>query len=198
MADDKNSQTDSNANNQTEGDLKRLSDETQPGAASQAGGEAKSEGKSAMTSEELTEQLAKVRNEFLYLYAEFENYKKNAIKERSDMRKYGSERLVVDILNALDIFDTALALENTPENMAQFRKGIEMTAHELKSALQKNGVEEIPALGSEFNPSYHEALSSEETADLPPGYVSRVFKKPYKLHDRVVRPGQVVVAKAKN
>lgn len=198
MADDKNSQTDSNANNQTEADLKRLSDETQPGTASQAGGDKNSDSKAALTSEELTEQLAKVRNEFLYLYAEFENYKKNAIKERSDMRKYGSERLVVDILNALDIFDTALALENTPENMAQFRKGIEMTAHELKSALQKNGVEEIPALGSAFNPSYHEALSSEETADLPPGHVSRVFKKPYKLHDRVVRPGQVVVAKAKN
>lgn len=195
MADDKNSQTDSNANNSAaDSDLKRLSDDTQPGAASQTGGETKA----AQSTDELTEQLAKVRNEFLYLYAEFENYKKNAIKERSDMRKYGSERLVVDILNALDIFDTALALENTPENMAQFRKGIEMTANELKSALQKNGVEEIPALGSEFNPSYHEALSSEETADLPPGHVSRVFKKPYKLHDRVVRPGQVVVAKAKN
>lgn len=192
MTDDKNSQNNSNANNpSSEADLKRLSDETQPGDASQTG-------KAPATVEELTEQLAKVRNEFLYLYAEFENYKKNAIKERADMRKYGSERLVVDILNVLDIFDTALALENTPENMAQFRTGIEMTAQEFRSALQKNGIEEMPGLGAAFDPNFHEALSSEESADLPPGHISRVFKKPYKLHDRVVRPGQVIVAKAKN
>ena len=192
MADDKNSQDNSNANNpSSEADLKRLSDDTQPGDASQASS-------APATVEELTEQLAKVRNEFLYLYAEFENYKKNAIKERADMRKYGSERLVVDILGVLDIFDTALALENTPENMAQFRTGIEMTAQEFRSALQKNGIEEMPSLGAAFDPNFHEALSSEETADLPPGHVSRVFKKPYKLHDRVVRPGQVIVAKAKS
>ena len=73
-----------------------------------------------------------------------------------------------------------------------------MTAQELKSTLQRNGIEEVPALGAEFNPTFHEALSSEETADLPPGHISRVFKKPYKLHERIVRPGQVVVAKAKS
>ncbi len=143
-------------------------------------------------------QLAKVRSEFLYLYAEFENYKKNAIKERSDIRKYGSERLVVDLLNVLDIFETALALDATPENMGAFRKGIEMTANELKTTLQRHGIEEIPALGTPFNPAHHEALSSEETADLAPGHVARVFKKPYKMHERVVRPGQVVVAKGKS
>ena len=190
MAEDNKSQDNSNSSNE---DLKRLSDETQPGDASQAAAE-----KNAPTAEELSEQLAKVRSEFLYLYAEFENYKKNAIKERSDLRKYGAERLVTDLLNVLDIFETALALDNTPENMASFRKGIEMTSTELKAALQRNGIEELPALGAPFNPSHHEALSSEETADLAPGQVSRVFKKPYKLHERVVRPGQVVVAKAKS
>ena len=142
-------------------------------------------------------QLAKAKNDFLYLYAEFENYKKNAIKERSDLRKYGSERLVVDLLNVLDIFETALELDPKPENMAQFRKGIEMTATELRATLQRNGIEEVPALGAPFDPNFHEALSSEETADLAPGHVARVFKKPYRLHERVVRPGQVVVAKAK-
>jgi molecular chaperone GrpE len=139
----------------------------------------------------------KFKNEYLYLRAEFENFKKQVIKERSDLRKYGAERLVVDLLGVLDIFETALATELTAENMANFRKGIEMTSSELRNVLHRHGVSEIPAEGQPFDPSIHEALSSEETDQLPPGSVSRVFKKPYKLHDRIVRPGQVVVAKSK-
>ena len=168
---------------------KRLGDDTAPGFTPQA--------TDSVTAPSMADELAKSKNDFLYLYAEFENYKKQAIKERADLRRFGAERLVVDLLNVLDIFDTALAMELTPETAASFRKGIEMTASELKSMLQRHGVEEIQAMGVPFDPSVHEALSSEETADLPPGHVSRVFKKPYKLHDRLVRPGQVVVAKEK-
>ncbi len=193
MADDTNSQDGSPPKDP---DVKRLSDETEPGFDASHSAPAKPA--PALGADELAAQLAKSRSDFLYLYADFENYKKNAIKERVDLRKYGCERLVVDLLNVLDIFETALALEQTPENMMSFRKGIEMTAIELKATLNRNGIEELPALGQPFNPSHHEALSSEETADLAPGSVSRVFKKPYKLHERVVRPGQVIVSKAKS
>ena len=193
MADEKKPE----ANSSNDQDMRRLSDETQPGVDNNhSDGDAKSAAGSGES--DLTAQLAKVRNEFLYLYAEFENYKKNAIKERSDLRKYGTERLVVDLLGVLDIFETALSLEQTPENMAAFRKGIELTGQELRTTLVKHGVEEQAALGSAFNPSMHEALSSEETAEFPEGHISRVFKKPYKLHDRIVRPGQVVVARPKS
>ena len=145
----------------------------------------------------LKAEVAKLKSDYLYLYAEFENYKKQAIKERSELRKFGSERLAVDILNVLDIFETALNTELTPETMASFKKGIELTATELRSALNRHGIEELPAHGAPFNPAHHEALSSEESADMPAGHVSRVFKKPYKLHERVIRPGQVVVTKPK-
>lgn len=143
-------------------------------------------------------EAEKFKNEYLYLRAEFENFKKQAIKERSDLRRYGTEKLVFDLLSILDIFETALATEVTPENVANFRKGIELTANELKSVLQRHGVEEIPSEGKPFDPSHHEALSSEEAEHVPPGHVTRVFKKPYKLHDRIVRPGQVVVSKPKS
>ena len=142
-------------------------------------------------------EVEKFKNEYLYLRAEFENFKKQAIKERSDLRRYGTERLVFDLLNILDIFETALATEVTPENLVNFRKGIELTANELKSVLQRHGVEEIPSEGKPFDPAHHEALSNEEAEGVPPGHVTRVFKKPYKLHDRIVRPGQVVVSKPK-
>lgn len=179
-------------------DPKRFSDDTAPGVEKPqvADGDATPTPTSTDPAE-LQSALTKAKNDFLYLYAEFENYKKNAIKERSDLRKFGAERLIVDLLNVLDIFDTALTIstDSNPDNVASFRRGIEMTAAELKQTLQKHGVEEVAAMGVAFDPSVHEALSSEETADLPPGHISRVFKKPYKLHDRVVRHGQVVVTK---
>lgn len=146
----------------------------------------------------IKEELEKAKREQLYQLAEFENYKKNVIKERADLRKYGSERLLVDLLNVLDIFETALATELTAENINSFKKGMELTANELRAVLGRYGVEELPAQGKPFDPSVHEAISSEETDALPAGHVSRVFKKPFKLHERVIRPGQVVVAKGKS
>lgn len=199
MADEKKTNQSEGANhNLNPEEIRRLSDDTQPGAEQAAGEGVDADGTAEADSASLKADLEKVRKDFLYLYAEFENYKKNSIKERSDLRKYGAERLVVDILGVVDIFETALALENTPENAAAFRKGIELTAHELKQTLIRNGVEEQPALGTAFNPLIHEALSSEETGEFPEGHISRVFKKPYKLHDRLVRPGQVVVARPKS
>ena len=147
--------------------------------------------------EQVKQEAEKFKNDYLYLRAEFENYKKNVIKERSDLRKYGTERLIVDLLNVLDIFETALLSDVTPESLATFRKGIEMTAHELRSVLGRHGVEEVDSHGRPFDPLHHEALSSMETDEVPPGTVTQVFKKPYKLHDRVIRPGQVVVSKSK-
>lgn len=200
MADEKKTNQSEGANhNLNPEEIRRLSDDTQPGTEQAAGEGVDADGTAATADgASLKADLEKVRKDFLYLYAEFENYKKNSIKERSDLRKYGAERLVVDILGVVDIFETALALENTPENAAAFRKGIELTAHELKQTLIRNGVEEQPALGTAFNPLIHEALSSEETGEFPEGHISRVFKKPYKLHDRLVRPGQVVVARPKS
>jgi len=145
--------------------------------------------------EELKGQLEKAKTDYLYLRAEFDNYRRNVIKERSDLMKYGSERLIVDILGVLDNFERALEHKATPENLSNFTKGIEMTQAELKSVLQKFGVHEVPAMGQSFDPALHEALSSEETSAVKPGFICRVFKKPYKLHEKVIRPGQVVVAK---
>lgn len=142
-------------------------------------------------------EAEKYKKDYLYLLAEFDNFKKNVIKERSDLRKYGSERLIVELLSVLDIFETALSTDVTPENLANFKKGIEMTASEFRAVLQRHGVEEVPSQGKPFDPMMHEALSSEETNDIPSGHISRVFKKPYKLHDRVIRHGQVIVAKPK-
>ncbi len=147
----------------------------------------------------LTSEVSKWKNEYLYMRAEFENYKKNALKERSDLLKYGAERVSRDILDVVDNFERALDLKLTQDNTAQFKQGIEMTAKELKDSLAKHGISEVPSLGLPFNPQFFEAISSEESSDTAEGSVTRVFKKAYKMHDKVIRMGQVVVAiKPKN
>jgi molecular chaperone GrpE len=145
--------------------------------------------------QKLQEQAEKYKNDFLYLRAEFENYKRNAIKERSELMKYGGERFIRDLLDIVDNFDRALQVNVTAENLSTYKQGVEMTASELRNLLAKHSVTEIQSEGVPFDPNIHEALSSEATDKVAPGHVARVFKKPYKLHDKVIRTGQVVVAK---
>lgn len=163
--------------------------------------EQQSENKESQGTNDAVEQFKaeaeKLKRDYLYLAAEFENYKKNAIKERTDARKYATERLVVDLLATLDTLEAALATEASADTIETIRKGIELTAQGLRSTLQKHGVEALPAEGA-FDPNIHEALTSEETDAVPAGHIARVFKRPYKLHDRVIRHGQVVVAKQKS
>lgn len=143
----------------------------------------------------LKKEAEKFKNDYLYLRAEFDNYKRNAIKERSELIKYGSERAAIEILGVFDNFERALSTKVTQDSISNFVKGVEMTAADLKAALSKLGVSEVPCQGVPFDPFVHEALSSEETSEVPEGHIFRVFKKAYKLHDKVIRPAQVVVAK---
>jgi molecular chaperone GrpE len=145
--------------------------------------------------QKLQELAEKYKNDFLYLRAEFENYKRNAIKERSDLTKYGGERFIRDLLEVVDNFERATQTQVTAETLSTFKQGVEMTAQELRSLLTKYSVNEIPSQGAPFDPAVHEALGAEPSDQVAPGHILRVFKKPYKFHDKVLRPGQVVVAK---
>ncbi len=139
--------------------------------------------------------LDKAKNDYLYLLAEFDNFRKNAIKERSEMSKYGSEKFIREFLNVFDNFERALEAPGNGEASA-LREGVQMIATEVRNLLQRFGVEEVKADGETFDPSKHEALSSEPRSDVEPGRVIRVFKKAYKLHDKLLRPAQVVVSVA--
>lgn len=146
------------------------------------------------TAEQIKSDLDKAKNDYLYLLAEFDNFRKNAIKERSELVKFGSERLVREFLNILDNFERALDSANNNGDAQTFRNGIQMIFTELRHMLQKFGVEEIKSEGEVFDPAKHEALSSEPREDLAPGHVARVLKKAYKMHDKILRPAQVTVS----
>ena len=175
MVNDENNN--SNGNEEMEAD-KELSEDT----------------KKADPTAELKAQNEKLLNDMLYLKADFENYKKRMIKERSDVMKYGSENLIISLLDLLDNFERAMSMEITPENIKSFSDGVNMISGEFKNVLSRFGVTEVQALGQTFDPTNHEAMGTEPTDEYKPGTVSKVFTKPYKLHDRLIRPGKVVVA----
>ena len=144
------------------------------------------------------DKLASLEKEHLYLRAEMENMKRQNIKERSQLLKYGGERLAKDLLDTLDVFKSALTSEVTSENFKEFVKGVEMTSQSLTSALEKHGIAEVECIGKAFDPNTQEALSSEPSDEYPEGHVTQVFKAPYTYHDKLLRPGQVVVSRAKS
>lgn len=144
----------------------------------------------------LVSELESLKKDYLYLRADFDNYKKSAIKERYDLMRYGSEPLIIQLLSLLDTFDQALSLEITPENIKGFQDGIKMIRTEFNNVLSRFGVVGIECAGLPFDPNLHEALGSEPTDKFPPGHICQVLKPAYKMHDRVIRPAQVVIAKA--
>lgn len=147
--------------------------------------------------QQIKQELAQAKSDYLYLRAEFDNYRKNVIKDRSQYLKYGSERLIIELLGIVDNFERALNTEVNQDTYESLYKGIELTAGQLKSLLNRFGVIELNVEGKPFDPSDQEAITSEE-ADITPGYVVKVFRKGYRLHDRVIRPAQVSIAKARD
>lgn len=143
----------------------------------------------------LQAEAEKFKNDFLYLRAEFENYKRNSIKERSDLLKYGGERLARDIIGVVDNFERALSVEVKPDAMETYIKGVQMTAQELKTVLEKHGIKEVPSENAAFDPNIHEALGSEPSTSVEDGHVLRVFEKPYKYHEKLLRVGRVIIAR---
>lgn len=143
---------------------------------------------------EWKEKAEKALNDYLYLKADFENYKKRVLKEQSELRKYGSEHLVRALLDVVDNFERAMSVEIKPESLKTYSDGMNMIYSELRATLNKFGVTEAEALGKVFDPTLHEAMGTEPTDEYPSGHVSKVFTKPYKLHDKIVRPGRVIIA----
>lgn len=139
-------------------------------------------------------ELDKAKKDYLYLAADFDNYRKNAIKERADLTKFGSERFIREFLTVYDNFERALESEVTQDNLERFKEGLKMMAGEFKALLERSGVKEIAAVGEPFDPSKYEALSAEPRTDMPPNHIATVFKKAYTLHDKLIRPGQVTVS----
>jgi molecular chaperone GrpE len=137
---------------------------------------------------------------YLRLAADFDNYKKRVIKERSELLRYGSEPLLREILEVSDNLDRAVrhaASESTEGSEPGLREGLDLISKQLHEVLARFQVVPIESLGRPFDPEVHQALAEVETEAQPPGTVMEEVQRGYRLHDRVLRPAVVTVAKKK-
>ena len=127
---------------------------------------------------------------YVRLMADFQNYKKRVEKEKSDIYAYANEKLVTELLTVIDNFDRALAHESADES---FVEGMRMIFKQLSGVLEKAGLEEINALGEDFNPMFHNAVMMEDNDAYESGKVTNVMQKGYMLNKKVIRPAMVMV-----
>ena len=141
--------------------------------------------------EELTQQVAILKNEYAKAYADTENTRKRLTKEFEQLSKYKIQSFALAVLPVLDDCERALAHETKDET---YRKGVEMMYSKLKAALEAEGVTEIEALDKPFDGNWHQALMSEHVEGKEPGIVIEVLQKGYKLKDRILRAAMVKVS----
>ena len=150
--------------------------------------------------EDLKEQAARADenwDRFVRLNADFENFKKRAARERLEAIKFANEGLVLKLLPVADNFEMALAAaRNAGEGSAKsLETGVAMIQQQLRNVLAEAGLEEVDATGQDFDPTLHEAVSQQESTDVPEGHVLQQLRKGYRFQGKLLRPATVVVAK---
>lgn len=144
--------------------------------------------------ERLLTEIKTANDKYLRLYAEFENYKKRVQKDKEELVKYANEKIIQELLPVIDSLESALehSKNNATEGIVQ---GVENTLKELIRILGKCGLNPIEAMGRDFDPSIHHALSVDEREDIEENKVTEVFRKGYMFRDKVIRAPLVGVSK---
>jgi molecular chaperone GrpE len=171
---------------QTTPDEQTVNDEDDPMKALEAKFEAKEK-----EAEENYDRL-------LRLSAEFENYKKRSSREIQEFRKFANQSLIKEMLSVVDNLELAMNSANGHKAIDKdLLQGLEMTHREILKVFEKFNVKPIDAKGQPFDPTFHEAVMQEETNDFAKNTVINEMQKGYMIHDRLLRPSMVVVAKPK-
>jgi molecular chaperone GrpE len=141
-------------------------------------------------------QSSALQEKLLRTAADFDNFRKRAAREKEDAVKYAAESFIEAMLPALDSFDLGLASARSNPAAAPIVQGMEMALGQLMNGLRSQGVEVVDATGQIFDPHQHEAVSHQETKEMPEGTVMQQLRRGFKLNGRLLRPSTVVVAKA--
>jgi len=158
---------------------------------------------SAPTPEELAElreragQAEALKERYLRSVADLENFRRRATRERQEAVQYANQGLLEKLIPALDNLDMALSAvaASGGGSVESLKTGVEMVLGQVRGVLREAGLEEVSAVGQPFDPTWHEAVSQVETADVPEGQVIQQLRKGYRLQQRLLRPATVVVAR---
>lgn len=143
------------------------------------------------SSEEIIQEL---KEKYIRLSADFDNYRKRTLKEKMDLIKLAGEDILLKLLPVMDDFDRALQTMEKATDCNAMKEGIDLIHNKLKDFLSSNGIKEIDALHEEFNTDLHEAVTQVTAPSKKmKGKVVDVVEKGYFLHDKVIRYSKVVI-----
>lgn len=145
--------------------------------------------------EKKTEEIEEMNSKYLRLSADFQNYKRRVEKEKNELYSYANEKLILELLPAVDNLERAVRSTAEEGNKDEaVTKGIEMILQQFLDTLKNNGLEEIKALGEDFDPNCHHAVMQEASESGETNKVLEVYQKGYTLNGKVIRPSMVKVS----
>ena len=145
--------------------------------------------------EQMEKEKQDLYDRLLRTTADFDNFRKRVSKEKDDLVRYGNEKIARELLPVIDNFERALEQAENSANNKALREGIEMILKQFITVLEKFGVKNFTAIGQPFDPNKHEAMVHQESSEHEENAVIAEFQKGYYLHDKLLRPAMVSVAK---
>jgi len=177
-----------------------LTTEPEAGGETEAAAENAAEAAKAGAAEDVAAERDELKDQLLRALAETENLRRRAARERDEAAKYAIANFARDVVGLAD--DLGRALDNVPDDLrggggpaGTLIEGIEMTRRNLQAALERHGITRIDPMSEKFDHNLHEAMFEVETGDIEPGTVVQVIQFGYRIHDRLLRPARVGVAK---
>ena len=154
------------------------------------------EKKAASEEKKLTpeEELAALQEKYIYLQAEYQNYRKRMVKEIADARRYALEDTVQPFFAVYDFLAMAETAAAQSDNVEAIRQGLMMIIAQYKKAFEELNLKPFDAKGEKFDPELHDAVAHESSVDVEEGVVSKQWNCGFKLGDKVLRPARVVVS----
>ncbi len=139
-------------------------------------------------------ELEETKERLLRRIAEFENFRRRVEEEKRVLREEAKAWAFGEVLHLFDMLDMALVAAEKGGSVEDLVQGLRMVQDQWKNLLGSAGVEEVPGKGNPFDPLYHDAVQVHRTEEVPPGVVTQVLRKGYRMKDRVLRHAQVVVS----
>lgn len=163
-------------------------------SAFESAGGGESNGEWLTRTAKLEGELREANERAVRAQAELDNFRKRSRREAEEERRYAALPLIRDLLSVMDNLDRALEAAEKSQQASGLVEGVKMVAIQFTTYLEQHGCRKIPAIGLPFDPHQHEAIAQEPSSELAAGYVTRIARNGYQLHDRVVRPAQVLVS----
>ena len=145
---------------------------------------------------QLRSELKEAQERILRSQAELENYRRRMRREVQEEKRYATQPLLTDLVPVVDNIERAIESAQQTSDSSSLLEGVRMVAEQLISVLEKHNCPRIAALGETFDPSVHQAIGQQPSDDYEPGKVMLVACHGYQLHDRVIRPSQVIVSQS--